>query len=203
MTRELLVVSYNPGKLNELLALLADWPARLVTPAEIGLRLDVPEIGAVYEENARLKAVAHAQASGLWALADDSGLEVDALGGAPGIRSARYAGENAGDADRWALLLRHLAEVPWEKRTARFRAVVALAQPDGRVAFVEGVVEGMIAFAPRGSGGFGYDPLFYIPEYDCTMAELPPEIKNQISHRARAIQAARPIYEAWLRQASG
>ncbi|MER3459236.1 MAG: non-canonical purine NTP pyrophosphatase, partial [Chloroflexota bacterium] len=106
MVRELLVVSYNPGKLKELLTLLADWPARLVTPAEIGLHLDVPETGATYTENARLKAVAHAQASGLWTLADDSGLEVDALGGAPGIRSARYAGENAGDADRWALLLR-------------------------------------------------------------------------------------------------
>lgn len=203
MARELLVVSYNPGKLKELLTLLADWPARLVTPAEIGLRLDIAETGATYAENARLKAVAHAQASGLWALADDSGLEVDALGGAPGIRSARYAGENARDADRWALLLRRLAHVPWEKRIARFRAVVALAQPGGKVAFAEGVVEGMIALAPRGSGGFGYDPLFYIPDYGCTMAELPPEIKNQISHRARAIRAARPIYEAWLRQASG
>ncbi len=209
--RQLLVASYNPGKLAELLALLADWPARLVAPTEIGLNLHVPETGATYIENARLKAVTHAQATGLWTLADDSGLEVDALGGAPGVNTARYAGEGASDADRWALLLRNLAGVPWEKRTARFRAVVALARPatsppaplgEGRpvvVEWAEGMVEGRIAFAPAGSGGFGYDPVFYLSDYGCTLAELPAEIKNRISHRARAVQAARPIYERWLR----
>lgn len=210
---DLLVASYNPGKLAELLALLADWPARLVTPSEIGLNLRVPETGATYLENACLKAVAHAQASGLWTLADDSGLEVDALGGAPGVNTARYAGEGASDADRWALLLRNLAGVPWDKRTARFRAVVALARPGtpslppspnrggkgGEVKWAEGMVEGYIVFAPAGSGGFGYDPVFYLPDYSCTLAELPAEIKNRISHRARAVQAARPIYERWLR----
>jgi len=210
--RQLLVASYNPGKLAELLALLADWPARLVAPTEIGLNLHVPETGVTYIENARLKAVAHAQASGLWTLADDSGLEVDALGGAPGVNTARYAGEGASDADRWALLLRHLAGVPWEKRTARFRAVVVLARPvtsplpppllgEGgkvQIEWAEGVVEGRIAFAPAGSGGFGYDPVFYLPDYKCTLAELPAEIKNRISHRARAVRAARPIYERWL-----
>lgn len=214
--RPLLVASYNPGKQEELLAILADWPARLVTPADIGLHLEVPETGATYAENARLKAVAHAEASGLWTLADDSGLEVDALGGAPGIRSARYAGEGASNAERWELLLRNLAGVPWEKRTARFRAVVALARPrippatlhpeekaGIEVVLAEGIVEGRITFAPSGSGGFGYDPLFYVPEYGCTLAELPPAIKNQISHRARSIQAARPIYEQWLREVSG
>lgn len=209
MDRQLLVASYNPGKLAELLALLADWPARLVAPTEIGLNLRVPETGASYIENACLKAVAHAQASGLWTLADDSGLEVDALGGAPGLNTARYAGEGASDADRWALLLRNLAGVPWEKRTARFRAVVALARlgtppligerGEVQVEWAEGMVEGRIAFAPAGSGGFGYDPVFYLPDYGCTLAELPAEIKNRISHRARAAQAARPIYERWLR----
>jgi XTP/dITP diphosphohydrolase len=198
MDRQLLVASYNPGKLEELLTIMADWPARLVRPRDIGLHLDVAETGATYAENARLKAVAHVEVSGLWTLADDSGLEVDALGGAPGIRAARYAGEGADNAERWALLLRNLDGVPWERRTARFRAVVALAQPGGKIAYAEGAVEGYIMFEPKGSGGFGYDPLFYIPEFDSTMAELPPEIKNRISHRARSIQAARPIYERWF-----
>ncbi|HIP87757.1 MAG TPA: non-canonical purine NTP pyrophosphatase, partial [Anaerolineales bacterium] len=124
-------------------------------------------------------------------LADDSGLEVDALNGAPGIRSARYT--PGSDEDRIAALLRHLEGVPWERRTARFRCVIAVVPPDGTVHFAEGVCEGIIATEPAGGGGFGYDPVFYLPDLGCTMAQLPPEAKNRISHRARAVQAVMPV----------
>ncbi|MBC7260391.1 MAG: hypothetical protein H5T63_00130, partial [Chloroflexi bacterium] len=124
---------------------------------------------------------------------DDSGLEVDALGGAPGIRSARYAGHDTDDASRYQLLLQELDGVPWEKRTARFRCVLVLATPDGEVYSTEGVCEGLVAFEPRGDHGFGYDPVFFLPEYGQTMAQLPPEVKNRISHRARAVQKMFPV----------
>ncbi len=194
---KLLIATHNRGKLREYAALLADLPVTLVSPEEIGLsRQEGIERGSTYEENARLKALAYAQASGLLALADDSGLEVDALDGAPGLYSARYApGE---DEDRIAALLRALAGVPEDARTARFRCVIALATPDGTVQTAEGTCEGRILTAPRGKGGFGYDPIFYLPDRGCTMAELPPEEKNRISHRARAFQAVRPLLEALL-----
>jgi XTP/dITP diphosphohydrolase len=134
--------------------------------------------------------LAYARASGLPTLADDSGLEVDALSGAPGVRSARYAGPGAGDADRYQKLLDALAKVPEGRRTARFRCVVALARPDGTVRTGEGRCEGQIGWAPRGEHGFGYDPVFIVDGFDGqTMAELAPEVKNRVSHRARAVQA--------------
>ena len=194
---KLLIATHNRGKLREYAALLADLPVTLVSPQEIGLgKREGIETGSTYEENARRKALAYAQASGLPTLADDSGLEVDALDGAPGPYSARYApGE---DRARITALLQALEGVPEPERTARFRCVIALATPDGTVQTAEGTCEGRILTAPRGEGGFGYDPIFYLPDQGCTMAELPMEEKNRISHRARALQAARPFLEALL-----
>ncbi len=191
---KLLIATNNPGKAREYRALLADLPVEITFPAQEGLALEVEETGETFAANARLKAVAFAQASGLPALADDSGLEVDALGGAPGVRSARYAGPGATDADRTRKLLAALADVPPGRRTARFRCVVALAWPDGVVQTAEGVCEGEIGFEPRGAHGFGYDPVFLVAGYGGrTMAELPPAEKNRISHRARAVAAAWPF----------
>jgi XTP/dITP diphosphohydrolase len=155
----------------------------------------VTESGDTYEENARLKALAYAKLSGLTTLADDSGLEVDALDGAPGVRSARFAGQAAGDADRVGLLLTRLEGVPGERRTARFKCVIAIASPEGSVEICRGECEGIIALGPSGASGFGYDPVFFIPEAGKTMAELPMEAKNRISHRARASQQARDVLQ--------
>jgi XTP/dITP diphosphohydrolase len=187
---KLLVATNNPGKVREYEELLAGLPLELTFPVQEGIVLEVEESGATFEENARLKALAYARASGLPTLADDSGLEVDALSGAPGVRSARYAGPSAGDADRYQKLLDALANVPEGRRTARFRCVVALAWPDGTVRTGEGRCEGQIGWAPRGVHGFGYDPVFIVDGFDGqTMAELAPEVKNRVSHRARAVQA--------------
>ena len=194
----LCVATTNQGKQREFTELLGDWPGEIVCPHDIGLDIEVEETGASFAEIAAQKARAYAQATGLPALADDSGLEVDALGGAPGIYSARYAGPGSSDEDRYRKLLSELGERSFEDRTARFRCAVAIAQPDGRVDVAEGTCEGVITFGPRGENGFGYDPVFYIPERGCTMAQLPAATKNQISHRARAFQAARPLLDALL-----
>lgn len=193
---ELVIATHNPGKVEELTLLLSPLHARLRTPSDLGLHVPVPEDGLHYADNARQKALAYAHAAGLLTLADDSGLEVDALDGAPGVRSARYTPGH--DADRVAALLAHLRQVPWECRTARFRCVVAIATPAGEVFTTEGTCEGMIAFEPAGEGGFGYDPVFYMPDHGCTMAQLPQAEKNRISHRARAIAKALPILQRWL-----
>jgi len=186
---KLLVATNNLGKVREYEELLAGLPFEVTFPAQEGIALEVEESGATFEENARLKALAYARASGLPTLADDSGLEVDALGGAPGVRSARYAGPGASDVDRYQKLLDALAGVPEDQRTARFRCVVALAWPDGTVHTAEGRCEGQIGWAPRGEHGFGYDPVFIVDGFGgLTMAELEPEVKNRISHRARAVQ---------------
>ncbi len=190
MTRRLLVATHNPGKAREYRELLAGLPVEVTYLDELGLSLEVEETGSTFAENAILKATTYAQVSGLWTWADDSGLEVDALGGAPGVFSSRYAGPGASDADRYRKLLNALAGVPWDRRTARFRCTVALATPEGAVRTVEGVCEGVIAFGPAGEYGFGYDPVFYLPDRGLTMAQLPPEVKNQISHRGRAARAA-------------
>ncbi len=193
---KLLVATNNPGKVRELKELLAELPVEITFPAREGLDLEVHETGGTFEENARLKALAYAQAGGLLTLADDSGLEVDALDGAPGVYSARYAGSGATDADRYRKLLAAMADIPPGQRTARFRCVVALAQPDGAVYTATGVCEGEIGFAPRGTHGFGYDPIFLVQGFGGqTMAELAPEVKNRISHRARAVLALRPVLE--------
>jgi XTP/dITP diphosphohydrolase len=194
---DLLIATGNPGKVREYQELFADLPVRCLGPADLNLHLEIEERGSSYRENALLKAIPFAHASGLSTLADDSGLEVDALDGRPGIHSARFGGAALGDADRWRLLLQELAGVPWEKRTARFRCVIALAHPGGPVKTAEGTCEGRIAFEAAGSAGFGYDPVFYLPQFGCTMAQLPEGVKNTISHRARAAWAARPIILQW------
>ena len=196
--RRLLLASNNAHKLSEYRALFAVLPFTLQVPKDLGLTLDVAETGQTFTENAVLKARAFARAAGVAALADDSGLEVDALGGLPGTRSRRYAGEDATDAGRMALLLERLRGVATTERTARFRCVIAVAAADGSLlGCVEGTVEGLIATEPRGTHGFGYDPVFWLPEHGCTMAELSPEEKNAISHRARAAAAARDLLAAW------
>jgi XTP/dITP diphosphohydrolase len=187
---KLLLATNNQGKVREFQYLLKDCGVEIVTPAQSGLKLDVQESGATYEENARLKAEAFASASGLLTLSDDSGLEVDALNGEPGIRSSRYAGEGASDVQRVNYLLTKLKNVPSEKRTAHFCCVIALAHPKGNLSFYPGRCDGVILNQPRGANGFGYDPIFLLPEFKKTMAELPEEIKNNISHRARAAQKA-------------
>ncbi len=190
---KLLIATRNRGKKREYARLLQGLEVELIALDDLGVTKTVKEDAASYTENALLKARGYAAATGLLTLADDSGLEVDALDGAPGVLTARYAGEGATDEQRYSLLLEQLKDVPHEHRTARFRCVIALAWPDGRVEITEGVCEGRITRGPRGEHGFGYDPVFYVPEYGCTMAELPPEIKNRISHRARAAAAASEI----------
>ena len=195
---KLLVATNNPGKVREYEVLLKGLPLILTYPAQEGIDIKVEETGRTFAENARLKAAAYARANGLLTLADDSGLEVDALGGEPGTRSARYAGQGASDEDRHRLLLSKLEGVPWERRTARFRCVIAVATPQGEVCTAEGTCEGVIAFEPKGEHGFGYDPVFYMAEHGQTMAELEPEVKNRISHRARAAEGARRILQELL-----
>lgn len=194
---KLLIATTNPGKQREYRALLRDVPADIVFPNEIGIHLAVEEDGATFRENAAKKALTFSRASGLTALADDSGLEVDALGGGPGVHSARWAGEDADDPRRRAFLLEKLHGVT-APRKARFVCVVAIASPDGEVLFAEGDCRGEITLAERGSNGFGYDPLFQLAGRGETMAELSPEEKNEISHRARAAQAAVPILRRLL-----
>jgi len=190
---KLLIATNNPGKVAEIQALLDGFGLTLVTPAEAGLALEVVEDGRSYAENAGKKALAFAQAARLVALADDSGLEVDALGGRPGMYSHRFSSKpGATDADRRLYLLEQLAGKPrpW---TARFRATVAVARPGGEVRLAAGQCEGEIVPEPRGDNGFGYDPLFLLPSLGRTMAELDMDEKNRLSHRALAVQNAIPI----------
>lgn len=187
---KLLLATNNLGKAQELTALLGGVPFIITTPREEGIALDVEETGATFGENAALKARAFAIASGLLTMADDSGLEVDALCGAPGVLSARYAGPEASDEDRMRYLLSKLKLVKWDRRGARFRTVISVAWPAGAVELFDGTCEGMIALEPLGVQGFGYDPVFYIPFLNKVMAELSLEEKNGISHRGIAVRKA-------------
>jgi XTP/dITP diphosphohydrolase len=186
LLRKLLLATNNTAKLREYRSLFRALPFELATLSERGITRVVSEVGRSLEENAELKALALAAESQLVALADDSGLEVDVLGGEPGPLSARYAGEGASDKERIDYLLARLKGVPWEKRSARFRCVIAIATPEGRVGFCSGECWGLITFEPRGEEGFGYDPVFYLPGLNKTMAELSLEVKNSISHRGKA-----------------
>ncbi len=196
--RNILVATNNKGKIDEIKALLDGLGLILHTPADLGLTLEVIEDGQTYAENAAKKAAAFAQASGMMALSDDSGLEVDALGGQPGLHSHRFCPiPNATDANRRKYLLERLSDIPrpW---TARFKATVAIALPSGQVKLATGQCDGEIIPDERGTNGFGYDPIFFIPELGRTMAELGMDEKNRLSHRARAIQNAIPIlYRVW------
>jgi XTP/dITP diphosphohydrolase len=190
--QSLLIGTQNEGKLEELRRLLDDLPLTLYGLTDFPDVETVPETGESFIENASLKAAGYARQTGLLTLADDSGLEVDALAGTPGILSARYAGEGASDADRTARLLAELSMIPAAERSARFVSAVAIANGQGQVLNVSvGMCEGQIDFAPHGSGGFGYDPVFIPSGYDKSFGELKSAIKNQISHRARALSGAR------------
>ena len=200
-TRTLLVATRNPGKMREYRELLADYPGHIISLDDAGVPDEVEETGDTFHANAILKASTYAQLSGHLTISDDSGLEVHALGGAPGVYSARYGGDACQtDEDRVALLLRNLAEIPWERRIARFRCFTAVADPsDGaepRVSTVVGSIAGVIQYEPVGEHGFGYDPVFYLPSFRGTMAQLPVPAKNAISHRADAARRARLILAA-------
>jgi XTP/dITP diphosphohydrolase len=186
--RTILIASGNAHKIEEIQAIFADAPFDFITPADVDHVPDVEETGTTFEANAILKASGASIACGCWALADDSGIEVDALGGAPGVISARYAGDACDDEANNDKLLAELEGVPDLERTGRFRAVVVICDGDTVVAKGEGVIEGQIGHERKGDNGFGYDPLFYVPSEGCTSAELPPEEKNAISHRAQALQ---------------
>lgn len=195
MPSQLLIATQNLNKVKEITEMLVgSGDITCLSLADVGLgEMDVPETGSTFEENARLKAEAYCQKAGLPTLADDSGLMVDALGGAPGVFSARYgAPEVTTDEGRYQLLLQKLAGIPPAQRTARFECVVAIAVPNEGVECVAGSVEGYIAEAPRGDNGFGYDPIFLMPD-GRTLAEYASVEKNLISHRGRAVQAAIPL----------
>ncbi|MFC1963245.1 RdgB/HAM1 family non-canonical purine NTP pyrophosphatase [Chloroflexota bacterium] len=191
--RKLLLATNNKGKLREYLALLEGLPLELVTLAEQGITVEVEEAYPNLEGNAVAKAIEYAALSGLITLADDSGLEVDALAGEPGPLSRRYVGEEASDRDLIDYLLAKLKDITWERRGARFRCVIAIATPSGKVEICQGECVGVISFESRGGEGFGYDPIFYLSELDKRMAELSLEEKNRVSHRASAAQKARLI----------
>jgi len=192
---ELVLATRNPHKVGEIAALLKDLPVRLLTAADFPDIPEIAETGLTFRDNALLKACTLARLTGRVALADDSGLEVDALGGEPGVRSNRLLGKDATPEERNRYILERLRDIPDEKRTARFVAVIAIATPEGETFLCEGVCEGRIARAPGGKGGFGYDPIFELPERECTMAELTPKEKNAMSHRGKALKAARPLLE--------
>jgi len=185
---KIVVATKNKGKIKELEYILRDLNVQIVSQRDMNIDVEVEEDGTTFEENALKKATEIMKLSGEVTLADDSGLEVDYLNGAPGIFSARYAGEGASDADRNNKLLAELKDVPFEKRTARFVCVIAAVWPDGRKIVTRGECHGIIHFKPVGNNGFGYDPIFFIPEYNRTMAELNSELKNKISHRAKAME---------------
>ena len=190
---KLLLATKNSAKAREYWLLLQGILYEIVTLADVGIELVVSETGRTLEENASIKARAYAKQGNLLTLADDSGLEVDVLGGEPGALSARYAGEGVSDRERVEYLLRRLEGIPWERRAARFVCVIAIALPEGEVELCRGECDGMIAFEPKGEKGFGYDPIFYLPELGRTMAELSIEEKNEISHRGRAAKIARHL----------
>lgn len=197
--RRLLVATHNKGKVGEYADILGDVGIDWLTLDDVGIVHDVEETGATFRENAFLKAEAYARQSGLLTLADDSGLEVDALGGRPGVLTARFGGPGLSAADRYRLLLAHLEGVPAPQRTARFHCVIALAAPDGTIlGTAEGVCEGEIGLEPKGEGGFGFDPVFYLADVGQTMAQLPADEKHRRSHRGQATRAIEPLLRQTL-----
>lgn len=200
--RALLIATANTHKLDEFRAIFSDLPYQLLSLNDIQLNMNVEETGTTFEENSQLKAQAYARASGLLSLADDSGLEIDALGGAPGVYSARFGGENMPYSERFDLIYERLRGLSPEQCAARFRCVITIAEPSGYHRSVEGVIEGVISETPRGENGFGYDPIFLVPELGKTTAEISSEHKNRISHRGQAALRARTLLEDWPRLSS-
>ncbi len=196
---ELVLASRNRGKLKELSSALAGLPVKVLSLDGVNFRGELREPGPGYRENALSKAEAVARATGLWALADDSGLEVEALDFGPGPESARLLPPGKGDSERNQKILELLREVPLQKRKALFRCTLALVSPSGEAHFCEGTLEGVIATEPRGSAGFGYDPIFLLPEYGRTLSELGPTVKGRLSHRARALSELRGVIERILK----
>ncbi len=188
---KILLATRNPGKLREIRRLLASLNVELPGLLDIPAAPEIDEPYSTFQANAIHKARTAVAATGMWALADDSGLEIDALDGFPGVASSRFAGPDASDADRNEAILERMRDVPPDKRTARFVSVVALSVPKGAIAVWRGTCEGVIAEEPRGTEGFGYDPLFYVPSQGLTMAEMPLETKNQLSHRSAAFLQVR------------
>lgn len=188
--KTMILATSNANKLREVRAIFKDLDIEILSLSDVGLAgIEIVEDGVTYEENSLKKARAIMQLTGKDVIADDSGLEVDALNGAPGVYSARFAGEEANDVKNNALLLERLSDVPEERRTARFVSAVSVAYADGKELAVRGTVEGRIGFEAHGENGFGYDPLFYYPEANCTFAQLDPAVKNSVSHRSRALKA--------------
>jgi XTP/dITP diphosphohydrolase len=196
--RQILLATGNAGKIREIVEILRDLPVTIRQLSDFPNLPEAIESGATFCENAELKARHYARLTGLVTLAEDSGIEVDALGGAPGVYSARFAGGHGDDAANNAKVIELLRGMPPEKRTGRFRCVSVLATAEAVIAIAEGTIEGRILDKLRGSGGFGYDPLFYVPELGCTTAEISREEKNRISHRGKALRAMKQKIQEWL-----
>ena len=198
--QKLIFATGNQGKMKEIREILADMDVEILSMKEAGVDLDIQEDGVTFQENAIIKAKAVQEATGELTLADDSGLDIDYLNGEPGVYSARYMGEDTSYRIKNANLIKRLEGVPMEQRTARFVCVIAAAFPDGRVETARATIEGVIGYEERGQNGFGYDPIFYVPEYNCSTAELSPVQKNAISHRGKALRQMKEILkEAWNR----
>jgi XTP/dITP diphosphohydrolase len=196
--RTLLIATTNRHKLEEFRAMFRGLPYQLLSLNDVQIGIDVEETGTTFRENAELKALTYARVSGLLSLADDSGLEIDALDGAPGVYSARFAGVDTSYEERFRLIFEQLHGLPLSRRTARFHCVITIAEPSGIYQSVDGVLEGLITEEEAcGAHGFGYDPIFLVPSLGKTTAELLPEHKNQISHRAQAVRLARTLLETW------
>lgn len=189
MEKRILFATGNAGKMKEIRMILSDLPLPVISMKEAGVAAEIEENGSTFEENAVIKARAVMELTGEIALADDSGLEIDYLDGAPGIYSARFMGEDTSYDIKNTALIEKLEGVPEEQRTARFVCAIACALPDGRILTSRGAMEGVIAHEIRGENGFGYDPIFYLPEYGLTSAEISPEQKNELSHRGKALRA--------------
>ncbi len=197
--RKIIFATGNEGKMKEIRMILADLPVEVLSMKEAGIHTDIVEDGKTFEENALIKAKAIHELTGELVLADDSGLEVDYMDKAPGVYSARFLGEDTSYDVKNQYIIDQLKEAKGKERSARFVCVIAAVFPDGHTQTCRGTIEGEIGYAPAGENGFGYDPIFYVPEYGCSTAELTPEVKNKISHRGKALEAMKEIIAGYLR----
>lgn len=200
MKAKIIFATKNKGKIKEIQMILGDEDYEVLTMEEAGIHIDVVEDGDTFEANALKKAVEIRDVSGEIVLADDSGLEVDFLGGEPGVYSARYGGVDTPYSVKNQLIIHRLEGVEGQARSARFVSVIAAAFPDGTTRTIRGTVEGVIGHEERGTNGFGYDPIFHVPEYDLTTAQMPVQLKNEISHRGKALRAMKPFLDAYIHQ---